>query len=413
MKSDIIRYLLGRFIPAFVGLAVIVLSVRFVGVVEYGRFSLLIYTSLLAVTLSFHWVQVSIVKFLGGMLRETNTVMSRFFDLTFIGALFSTVIVLLFCMFFFNLGILELTLVSLCTFLTHFYLFHQAVLQAFHRSIRCAILEGIYQVLILGSLLTGLFIFGWHTSALLIGSLVFGLVGVLILRSLIRVKGLLTIDVKHFYWDSRFSGKVVEFGYGVALWLFLSHLLMAADRFMLMRWFGYHDSGIYSALKDIIYRGVTFASFPIYISYQTKVVDMWNSHHKAEAWKTIKEALSFELLIFILIFIVFMVIKPVLFHEIMRVPELDFWLFYLPVLISAFLWQVSLLLHRFVELVFKSSRILIALAVTVVLNIILNIIFLPGHSIVASSLVLMATTILYSGFVIVMALLAGRRIHAD
>ncbi len=411
MKKEVLKYLAGRFIPAIVNLAVIVLTIRFLGPVEYGRYSLLLYMALLVITLSFHWVQVSILRFLGGMPRETNVVMSRFFDLTIFSALISTIIVILFGVFYFHLGTIELILVALFAFLNHFYLFHQAILQAYHRSIRTAILEGTDQVLIMIVLLAGLFFFELRTSVLLFGSLVVGLAGVLILRTLIRVKGLLTIDLKHLYWDSRFSGKVIEFGYGITLWLFFSHLLMAGDRFIIMEYFGYHDAGMYSGLKDLLFKGVTFASFPIYISYQSKIVDQWNTHHKMEAWKTIKEAISFEILIFIIVFIVFMVSKPMLFADMLRIPEMDFWLIYLPVLMASFLWQVALLLQRFLELSFGAAYMLIAIGSCVLLNIILNLIFVPRHGIIASSLILLLTSVLYAGFMMLLALILSNRLQ--
>jgi len=412
MKKEVLKYLAGRLIPALVSLALIVLVIRYLGPVEYGRYSLLLYTALLVITLDFHWVQVSIRRFLGGMPRETNVVMSRFFDLTTLNALFSTLLIVLIGLFYFHLGLVELALVALFTFLTHFYLFHQAILEAYHCSVRTAILEGTDQILVLIALLAGLFFFELRNFSVIFGSLVFGLAGVLLLRVVIRVRGLLTIDLKHLYWDSRFSGKVIGFGYGIALWLFFSHLLMAADRFIIMEYFGYHDAGMYSGLKDLLFKLVTFASFPIYISYQSKISDQWNAHHQPEAWKTIKEAISFEILIFIIVFIIFMVFKPMLFDNLLKIPELNFWLIYLPVLMASFLWQVALLFQRFLELVFKSSRILIAMGVCVALNIVLNLIFVPRNGMVASSIILLLTSLLYAGFMVLVALISSKKLQA-
>ena len=411
MKKEILKYLAGRFIPAFVNVAVVILAIRFLGPAEYGKYSLLLYTALLAITLSFHWVQASILRFLGSMPRETNVVMSRFFDLTVFSALFSTLIVVLMGIFYFHLAMPGLILVSLFAFLTHFYLFHQAILQAYHRSVRMAILEGADQLLIILVLISGLFFFHWRSSILLLGSLVVGLAGALILRSLIREKGLFKVDLTHLYWDSRFSGKVIEFGYGIALWLFFSHLLMSADRFILLEYLGYKDTGMYSGLKDLLYKGVTFATLPIYISYQAKIVDQWNSHHKQEAWTTTKEALSFEMLIFIIVFIAFMVGKQMLFNDLLRIPTMDFWLIYLPVLIAAFLWQAALLLQRIIELTFRYSYMLIAIGGCVILNILLNLVFVPRYGLIASSSILLVTSLCYSGFMLVLAMIAGRRME--
>jgi len=410
VNREVIKYLAGRFVPAIVNVVVIVLAIRFLGPVEYGRYSLLIYSVLLIITLSFNWVQVSILRFLSGMPRETNIVMSRFFDLTVLSALSSTCLVVLLGVWYFHLSVMELILVTVFAFLNHFYLFHQAILQAYHRSVRTAILEGSDQLLIMTVLLIGLFFFHWKSSMLMFCSLVIGLAGVLILRSITRVKGLLTVDLKHLYWDSRFSAKVVEFGYGITLWLFLSHLLMAMDRFIIMEYLGYREAGIYSALKDLLFKSITFASLPIYISYQTKILDHWNSRHRKDAWVSTKEAFSFEMLIFIIFFIIFMVVKQKLFFDVLKIPKIDSWLIYLPVLLAAFIWQVALLFQRFLELYFRSAYILIAIGITVLLNLILNLLLVPVYGLKASSLILLFTSMLYAGFIVVLSFFAGQRV---
>lgn len=413
MSNDIIKYLGGRFIPAIVSIAVIVLAIRFLGPLEYGRYSLIYYAVLMTGTLSFHWVQVSILRFLGSMPQESSIVMSRFFDLTIVTALVSTLLVLALGQWYFRLAPVELIFVGLFAFLNHFYLFHQAVLQAYRKSIRTAILEGSDQVLILAVLLVGLFVFRWKSSALLFISMVIGLAGVLGLRSLIRVKGLLTVDLKHIHWDGRFAAKVVEFGYGITLWMFLSHLLMAIDRFVVMEYLGYGKAGTYSAVKDLLFKCITFASFPIYISYQSKILDQWNSKHRRYAWDSIREALSFELLIFMIFFIIFMVVKKQLLEDFLGIPDANSWLVYLPIILAAFAWQIALLLQRFLELAFRPVFTLLAIAVVTLINAALNILLVPRFGMVASSVVALFSALLYAGFVGLLSILAGQRLSRE
>jgi O-antigen/teichoic acid export membrane protein len=409
MNKEIIKYVSGRFIPASVNIAVIVLAIRFLGPLEYGRYSLLVYTVLLVITLSFHWVQVSIKQFLSGAPRETSVVMSRFFDLTVFSALFSTVVVVLLGIVYFRLSLVELTLVGLFAFLNHFYLFHQAILQAYHKSVRTAILDGSDHLLILIVMLAGVFLFHWKSSMLVFTSMVIGLTGVLILRTLIRVKGLLTVDLKHLYWDSRFSAKVVGFGYGITLWLFLSYLLMAADRFVIMEYLGYREAGMYSAVKDLIFKSVAFASFPIYLSYQDKIFTTWNSRHRDDVWGAIKEAISFEILIFIIFFIIFMVAKEKLIRDGLRIPKMEDWFIYLPILLAAFLWQVALLLQRLMELCFRFTYMLFAIGAVVLVNVVLNLVFVPRFGVIASSMALLVTALLYAGFIVVLSVKGASR----
>ncbi len=410
MKSEVIKYLGGRFIPALVNLAVIILAIRFLGPVEYGRYSLLFFTVLLVITLTFHWVQVSVLRFLSGMPRESDVVLGRFYDLTILSAVCSTLLVAAAGYFYFRLDGISLVIVSLYAFLNHFFLFHQAVLHAYHKSIRTAILEGSDHVIILLALLTGIFFLEWRSAMVLFASYVVALAGVLVLRSLIRVKGLFRVNLRKIYWDSRFFSRVVDFGYGLALYIFLSHLVLAADRFLVGGLLGIREAGMYSAVKDLLFKTVTFASFPIYIAYQSKIQDHWNSRHRVNAWTAAKEALSFEILIFIVAFIVFMVVKKDLFGRLLGLPELDNWRIYLPLMLAAFLWQVAMLFQRFTELFYRTSGLLLALTVTVALNIAFNAMLIPHYGLIAAAMVLFCTSLLYSGLILILAWRAASKL---
>ena len=410
MKKEVFKYLAGRFIPAAVSLTVIILAVRLIGTVGYARYSLVLSVVLLSTTLSYHWIQVSMLRFLGSLPRETDEVTGRFFDLTLLSAVFSTAVVVLAGYYYFHLRGVELAFVAIFSFLNHFYHFHQAVFEAYHCTVRSAILEGADQVIVIAVLLIGLFMLHLSTAVVLFASLAIGRFGVLVLRSAIRKKGLINVDMKHFYWDTRFSGKVVEFGFDIALWLFFSQLLMSVDRFVIVEYLGYHEAGVYSVLKDLIFKGVTFSILPIYLSYQNKIVEQWNANHKQETWKMIKEAISFEILIFIIVFIAFMVVKEGLFTQILKIRELDNWLIYLPVLISAFTWQMILFFTRFLSLSMNSGYVLLTMGMTVMINIVLNIVLLPSMGIAASSISLLIACVFYLASVFFKCLIAERRI---
>lgn len=411
MKKEILKYLAGRFIPATVNLTVIILAIRFIGPVEYGKYSLIYSAILIAVTLSYHWVQVSIQKFLGAMPKNSEIVIGRFFDMTLLTALIATILVVMAGWYYFHLQFWELIIISLVTFLTHFYLYYQSIYQAYHRTFRSALLEGTDQILILAALIIGIFIVGFGHAMLLLLAMAVGFAGVMIIRLFMRIKGIHTTDLRHFYWDAKFSGKVMEFGYGLALWLLMSQLLLSIDRFIIFESLGFKDAGVYSSIKDLIYKGVTFSIFPIYTSYQAKINDEWYARHKIETWTKVKEAISFELLIFIIVFIAFMVVKESLFRDFLKLPELDNWLIYLPVLMAAFLWQIVLLFQRFLELTIKSKYVLFIMGVTVLMNIAGNIIFVPKFGIPASSLSLLIASWFYTTGIMIRCLIVYRNIE--
>lgn len=400
MKKEIIKYLAGRFVPAVVNLALIVLAIRYLGPEEYGRYSLLLFTILMIVTVSFHWIQVSIVRFVGTVSRESNLVVTRFFFLTLLSALVSVLLVMLPAVFFFHLSWAETALIMLFTFINHFYLLHLAIFQANHNSIRMAIMEGTDHLVIIVVLILGLFVFSMGTYLLLFTSMLLGVVVAEVLRLLIRVRGLYHLEVYRSVWDNRFSRRVFEFGSAMTLWLLLSHILIAADRFILYGYEGFMAAGSYSALKDMLFKAVTFTATPIYLSYQHKALEEWNSKHQAEAQSLIREALTFEMMIFIILFIVFMIAKSFIFNVVLRLPEMDNWLIYIPLLVSAFLWQVCLLIQKPLELLSGQKYVLMVLGTGAVLNIVANLILVPQYSMVASALIMMVSGVIMFLFLV-------------
>jgi O-antigen/teichoic acid export membrane protein len=116
------------------------------------------------------------------------------------------------------------------------------------------------------------------------------------------------------------------------------------------------------------------------------------------------------MLIYIIVFIVFMVIKSMLFREILKIPEVDSWIIYLPLILAAFAWQAAVLLQRFVELVYRASYLLIAIAVCTLLNILLNLLLVPRYGMEASPAIMFLTSLLYLSFLFLMAFLGSKKI---
>jgi O-antigen/teichoic acid export membrane protein len=411
MHKEIMKYLAGRFIPATVSIAVIIIAVKFIGPSEYGIFSLIFSLVLIFITLSYHWIQVSIQRFLGAVPKDTDLVMGRFFDLTILSAVISTLITIAILFVYLHLSPVSLTAVALITFLTHFYLYHQAVFQAYRRSLRYALIEGTDQLIILTALFAGLFFFKIYTSSLLLIAMAVGLLGSLIFRIFLRIQGLHTIQLTKVYWDARFSGKVLEYGFGLTVWMLLYQVLFAADRFILYEYLGLSDAGAYSALKDLVFKGVTFSVLPVFISYQTRIADEWSARHGLATWAKVKEAISFELLIFVIIFLIFMGLKTTILSGFLGLPQLDEWTVYFPVLMAAFLWQMALLLQRFLDLSVKSSFVLYSMLAVVAVNVLMNILLVPILGVAAGSVSLLTSSALYVVLVFSRCLIACRTIN--
>jgi len=415
MKKDVIIYLSGRFIPAFVSIAVIIIAARFLGPEEYGKYSLILYTVLMAVTLSFHWIQVSIIRFLSSLSRETSLVVGRFYFLTLISSMFSLFMVLMAGILYFKLTGVELSLVMLFSFLSQIYLVHIALYQAYHRSIRTAVLEGMDNAILLMVLLAGIFFFHEKSFSLLFLAMVFGLVSAEILRIFIRLKGLYHVDLTKIYWDNRFSKKVFEFGFGISLWLFFSHLIFSADRFIIREFYGYYEAGTFSVVKDLIFKVATFACMPLFFSYQPKILEHWNAHRHSQAVGQIREALNFEILVFVILFVILMILKDRIFTDLLHMRVEHLGLEYMFFIFSAFLWQGCLFIQKPLELMYRQNDMILSLGFSAFLNILANLFLVPRMGYYIAAPVMLVTVLVYSLLIFSLSYLRIKRkaTHSD
>lgn len=415
MKKDVIIYLSGRFIPAFVSIAVIIIAARFLGPEEYGKYSLILYMVLMAVTLSFHWIQVSIIRFLSSLSRETSLVVGRFYFLTLISSMFSLFMVLMAGILYFKLTGVELSLVMLFSFLSQIYLVHIALYQAYHRSIRTALLEGMDNAILLMVLLAGIFFFHEKSFSLLFLAMVFGLVSAEILRIFIRLKGLYHIDLTKIYWDNRFSKKVFEFGFGISLWLFFSHLIFSADRFIIREFYGYYEAGTFSVVKDLIFKVATFACMPLFFSYQPKILEHWNAQRHSQAVGQIREALNFEILVFVILFVILMILKDRIFTDLLHMRVEHLGLEYMFFIFSAFLWQGCLFIQKPLELMYRQNDMILSLGFSALLNILANLFLVPRMGYYIAAPVMLVTVLVYSLLIFFLSYLRIKRkaTHSD
>jgi O-antigen/teichoic acid export membrane protein len=260
MRKHVITYFTGKIIPALANLALIILVVRTLGEAEYGKYSLVFYATMLVSTLTFGWIQQSTLRFLSAYNHEIDTVIQRFFHLTLFSALASAVIMLPVSVFYFELTGLETGIVLSYAFLYNFYWFNLTLNQAETRSLRFAVLEGSYNILYIGILLLFLFVFRMKWFAVLFLSMSIGLVFTEVIRISMPASHRFRLNLRHYYWDAGFTKKMLDFGFTLTFWLFISYIVTIADRFIIKEFYSYSEVGVYSAVKDFIIKIATFAT---------------------------------------------------------------------------------------------------------------------------------------------------------
>ncbi|MCX6246711.1 MAG: lipopolysaccharide biosynthesis protein [Bacteroidetes bacterium] len=395
MKRDILIYFSGKIIPALVNLAIIVLGIRFLGGEEYGRYSLIFYATMLVSTLTFGWIQHSILRFLSSYKTDTKNALNHFFHLMLASSGTGVIIMLLLGHFYFHLPPYSLLIVLFYTFMYNVLLFRLTVWQAAMKPVKYAVFEGIYNFILLLVLLLLIYAFAIHKFTIIFMAMSAGLVFAEIGRWLFINGEEERLDYFTFFFDREFTKKAMGYGLSITLWLLLSYLMNIADRYIIKEYDTYAAVGTYSAIKDLFFKISSFSTIAILLSYNPKVMDSWNNGRKREAGKYIREALMLEGVVFGVVFILFLATKDFLYTKVLHLEQGDLLLVSLSLIGSAFLWQIALFVNKPLELLFKQRYMIFAILFCMLLNIGLNLIFVPQYGIKAASVISFISSLLY------------------
>jgi len=407
MKKDILIYFSGKIIPAGVNLLIIILAVRYLGNSEYGKYSLVFYATMLISTLSFGWIQQSILRFLSAYLGEELLVVNRFWFLTAASSLLAALTGLVVSFFYFRLLWQDTVVVMAYIFIYNLFLFHLTLNQTKRRSIRYATLEGTYNIVFFLLFLMLALVFKIQVFIVLFIAMVSGLMVTELLRITVLPEGRAGIDHKRIYFNGSFTRKVFNFGFPVTIWLFLSYLLNIYDRFIIKEFTNYSDVGTYSAVKDFIIKIATFTTIPILLAFHPMIVEKWNSNHRKEAMILIRQGLNYCMLIAGVVFIFFMSFKNLFYTRVLHLQVNHDILVSAALIASAFLWQAAMLLHKPLELLLKPGLMLAAIIAALAVNTVANLVFVPLYGYTAAAVISLASVVTY--IIVIFALLFRSR----
>jgi O-antigen/teichoic acid export membrane protein len=395
MKKDVLIYFGGKIIPAAVNLAIIVLAVRFLGKAEYGKYSLVFYAAMLLSTLSFGWIQQSIIRFLSAYPGEMVLVINRFFFLTVISALSASIVGLFLCIFYFHVGWFETMVIVVYIFMYNVFLFHLILNQTKRKSVRYAILEGSYNLAFILFFLLLVLVFNQHLFVVLFIAMVMGFFLTEFLRITILPEGRVGLDPSRIYFNINFSKTVFNFGFPITIWLFISYMVTISDRFIIKEFGSYEEVGTYSAAKDFFIKIATFTTIPILLAYHPMIMEKWNDNRKSEAMKLIREGLLYCILIGFFVLIFFMIFKNLFYSRILHLQVTRESLVSATLIGSAFLWQAAMLFHKPLELLLKTRLMLVAIITALAVNVLANLVFVPIYGYVASAVISLVSVLAY------------------
>lgn len=200
--------------------------------------------------------------------------------------------------------------------------------------------------------------------------------------------GLFMKNLKKGYFVVLFKQNNYLFHYGwpLALWFTISSLLNVSDRYIIDYYLTDKELGIYSAIYDLLYKAITLLYTPILVAGFPIMTQKYNSGNKKESFQFLKKLIVFEVLIFLVIVVTAYFFRDFFIERIVGIIASDEALkLVLPIIFGAFIWQLAMLVHKPLEFELRTKTMLLFIIITLFVNLVLNIVFIPTYGIVFAS----------------------------
>jgi O-antigen/teichoic acid export membrane protein len=399
--SDLVKHAINYFpahiIPALLAVVNVAIFTRIFTPNIYGQYILVITTTNIITAILSQWTQQSIFRFLpefriNNRLKEFKKNLSSIVSLVVIIFL---IISIIFYIFLYNiLGIYKrfyfpgVVLIILGILFNNFVTFFQASLEP-NKFVKYNITFSI-----LNSIISISFIFLLAKDVL---SLIWGTISsYFILLSWPFLKEIKYIKIlTSFTFNVDLLKKVAGYGLPMVGWFLCNQILNLSDRYMIEFFRGSTEVGIYSANYNLVNRSIGLLSAPLLIAAHPLIINAWENYDKDRIQEIIS-LFSRYFLFFAIPVIVYITIFSKELVSILIGQEYRKGYIIIPFVLLGFLaWNFSMYGHKGFEIVKKTGIIMKLLIVSTLLNIFLNLIFIPLYGYIAAALTTLISFLLY------------------
>lgn len=200
------------------------------------------------------------------------------------------------------------------------------------------------------------------------------------------------------------SGKILRdlwsFGWPVGMWLLCQQSLVVSDRYFIQRFSGFSSAGIYASVYDVVVRSFSLLFMPVTLAIHPLVMDRWNGGGRRQALSAIRTGLKYQLLLFVPVVLLLTLLAPTMCRFVLGERNQQAIALVTPLAIVGFLWQISLLVHKPLELLCRTKRMLLGIVGALSVNIAGNYFLIPAFGFTAAAYVGIAASAVYLCFVL-------------
>jgi len=380
-------YTIAKIVPSFLGFIAIIIYTRILSPEEYGLYILVITVVSMVVATSSEWLNKSILRYFEKLKKTGES--SKFIS-TIFGTLFATITVSLFIWYLgvfllkdhFNHILLVMLNFGGLMILTHgtytFILSIKQASQKSHEYTTYSILNALIKLSI---------------AILLISLLHFGpkgiLLGMIISSGCLSIYGILTFYTKYKIKLSNFSKKLfkkfISYGFPLIGLSLASYVLSSVDRYMIKYFLDTNEVGIYSANYGLASGMIQPFLVILLLSAYPIIMETFENKGKVETSHLLNKVLS----------IYFIILIPVIFgmtilskniSNIFLGQSFQSGYIILPLIaLSTTLFGLTQYLYKPFEIMEKTKTLSILVFCAAIINIILNLFFIPKFGILGAA----------------------------
>jgi len=398
--GDSFFYLLTKIIPGITGLLSIIVFIRWVGPDGYGQFTLLLSFIMAAGALSSGWLNQAILRYFSQD-ENKEEFPAAIFRGILISFLLGFIILLVGFQFFLDLDIIAFVIAYISFISIILFKLRSVLLQAGLKAKKVAQITAVQAIL--GLIIPLIFLIRInHYLAIIAGiSLAYLLIGYKSIFSFIK------FSTNSITSSNNVLSKYYNFGIPLSFRIFLGLFISFLDRWFITFFLNESITGLYAGYSEIIIKVFSIILFPITLAIHPRVTKLWNEGERKKSIQLVKKGIGIQSGIFLLAFVIFLLFEEQFFNlSLILIPELssEFLSLGIPIFISGFLWQISLLVHKPLELTEKPLKMVWAIIAALVVAVVGNIIFLPRIGVIATAYSSIASASVYIIIIILFVL---------
>tara|TARA_B100001142_G_scaffold279723_1_gene290523 strand:- start:473 stop:1729 length:1257 start_codon:yes stop_codon:yes gene_type:complete len=387
---DTLYYSISKIIPGLAGLISVVLFFRLIGPEEYGKYSIIfLFTNLIA-AFSFGWLNQSILRY-----RSKYSSSMKILNPISLGFIIGTIPVIIFVIITSALEFPAIFSNKYIIFLAlsiGFFNIVKSIFQSDELPNKVILITSYQSILMIICSITILKLFESTAESLILGVSFGYLIPILPYSNFFSIKVFTKKNIKRI-------NPFFNYGAPLSIWLGISLSLNFLDRYFIEYYYGSSIMGSYAGLSEFIIRIFSIFIFPLTLAVHPILMNKWNRNKNIhEFFIKLFKASMIQIIIFLIMLIPLLVFNDNFFYLItIMIPELDASMkeIMIPIFIGGFLWQLALVLHKPLEIEERTLIMVVCIMFSLVINLIVNIFFLPKFGIIATAYTMILSASIY------------------